>query len=127
MQLFIVGRLTDRFGDRRTSNLGFACAALYFITVPFVTTVPALAATIVLFSLGLSITNATLAALLSEEAPERSRGTVLGVGSSLESIAGIVMPSISTAVLAFYGVGPTAGDLHVLRPHRAGAWSCCAA
>jgi multidrug resistance protein len=108
VQLFVVGRLTDRLGDRRTSNLGFACAVLFFAVVPFATTVPELLAAIIVFSLALSITNATLAALLTDQAPEHARGTVLGVGSSLESIAGIIMPSISTAVLALYGVGPTA-------------------
>jgi DHA1 family tetracycline resistance protein-like MFS transporter len=103
IQLFIVGRVVDRFGMRSASNFGFLCAVVFFAIIPFVRSVPALSLTIVLFSLALSLTNATLAALLTGAAPEHARGTVLGVGSSLESIAGIVMPSISTAVLAVYG------------------------
>jgi DHA1 family tetracycline resistance protein-like MFS transporter len=109
IQLFFVGRLVDKLGNRRTSNVGFTCAVAFFAFIPLVSTIAGLAGTIVLFALGLSITNATLAALLAAAAPEHARGTVLGVGASLESIAGIVMPSISTAVLAAYGTPWTAG------------------
>ncbi len=107
-QLFVVGRLVDRVGDRRASNLGFISALVFFAAVPFARTTPGAAAALIPFALALSLTNATLAALLTGQAGERNRGAILGVGSSLESIAGIVMPSISTAVLAFSGVGPTA-------------------
>ena len=103
-QLGVVGRLTDRLGVRVTSNLGFAAACLFFVTVPFIHNGVALFATMALFSFGLSVTNATLAALLTDASPDEVRGTVLGVGSSLESISGVLMPAVSTSVLAAYGV-----------------------
>lgn len=102
-QLGVVGRLVQRIGVRAASNLGFAAAAVFFLLVPFLHNTLALVAAQVIFAFALSVTNATLATLLTDASPERVRGTVLGVGSSLEAIAGVVMPTIATAVLAAYG------------------------
>jgi DHA1 family tetracycline resistance protein-like MFS transporter len=102
-QLGVVGRLAERIGVRAASNVGFATACIFFLAIPFMHTVPALLGTQLLFAFALSMTNATLATLLTDAAPDDLRGTVLGVGSSLEALAGIIMPPISTAVLAYYG------------------------
>ncbi|HEY0799107.1 MAG TPA: MFS transporter [Candidatus Baltobacteraceae bacterium] len=103
MQLGVVGNLAERTGARIASNIGFTSALVFFLLVPIVHSVPTLAAVIVFFALGLSVTNATLATLLTDAAPERARGTILGVGSSLENFAGIIMPIISTGALTLYG------------------------
>lgn len=108
IQLGLVGRLTERVGVRRASNIGFTSAVAFFAAISFAQGLVALGLTTILFALGLSLTNATLATLLTDAAPAHARGTVLGVGSSLESIAGVIMPTISTAALAFYGVGACA-------------------
>jgi DHA1 family tetracycline resistance protein-like MFS transporter len=102
-QLGVVGRLVESVGVRAASNLGFAAAVVFFTLVPFLHDVRALVGAQVLFSFALSVTNATLATLLTDAAPESLRGTILGVGSSLESVAGIAMPTLSAAVLAAYG------------------------
>ena len=102
-QLGVVGRLVDRLGVRTTSNVGFAAGCAFFLVVPFFHNVVALVAAQALFAFALSVTNATLATLLTDAAPEALRGTVLGAGSSLEAVAGVVMPTISTAILATYG------------------------
>ncbi|GAC1311627.1 MAG: tetracycline resistance MFS efflux pump [Vulcanimicrobiaceae bacterium] len=102
-QLGVVGRLVRAIGVRATSNLGFTSACAYFVAVPFVHGLVALALAQIAFAFALSTTNATLATLLTDAAPEQLRGTVLGAGSSLEAIAGVVMPTISAAVLATYG------------------------
>ncbi len=106
-QLVVVGRLTTRFGTRPASNIGFFCACLFFLVVPLVHTTVVLLLTMAIFAFALSMTNATLPALITEASPERVRGTILGVGSSLDAIAGVIMPTISTAVLAFYGTAWT--------------------
>ncbi|MGP6190036.1 MAG: MFS transporter [Vulcanimicrobiaceae bacterium] len=105
-QLAVVGRMSERFGPRAASNAGFAAAAVYFASVAFVHHVATLVASMTLFAFALAVTNATLAALLTDAAPERLRGTALGVGSSLESVAGIVMPALSAAALG--AAGPAA-------------------
>ncbi len=106
-QLGVVGRLTARIGVRAASNVGLVSACAFFVIVPFVHTVPALLCAQVLFAFALSVLNATLATLLTDASPVQVRGTVLGVGSSLESVAGIVMPTVSAAILAAYGAGWT--------------------
>ena len=103
LQVFVVGNLTERVGNRVASNFGFLSALGFFAVMPFVRSTPALLAALVLFAIGLSLTNATIAALLTDASPENARGTVLGVGSSMESISGIAMPMISTGILAAYG------------------------
>jgi DHA1 family tetracycline resistance protein-like MFS transporter len=113
IQLFVVGRLVDRLGVRTTSNLGFAAALAFFALVPFMHEIAILAVQVVLFAFGLSTTNATLATLLTDSSPERVRGTVLGVGSSLEAIAGVSMPVVATAVFATYGA-PYSGAISAL-------------
>jgi DHA1 family tetracycline resistance protein-like MFS transporter len=102
-QLAVVGRLVTRLGLRATSNLGFVAGCAYFVLVPLLHNIAALVAAQALFSFALSVTNATLATLLTDASPAALRGTVLGAGSSLESVAGVVMPTISAAIFATYG------------------------
>jgi DHA1 family tetracycline resistance protein-like MFS transporter len=102
-QVFVVGRLVDRVGVRSASNFGFLTGFLYFAIAPLVHVPLTLLALQVLFAFALSVTGATIATLLTDAAPEQARGTVLGVGSALEAIAGVTMPIASTAVLTAYG------------------------
>jgi MFS family permease len=67
------------------------------------------AVTFALFAFGLSVNGAAIAALLSDAAPQSQRGTILGVGSSLDSLSGVIMPPITTGVLGLYGVPSTVG------------------
>lgn len=107
-QLGIVGRVTDAIADRRASNLGFALMLVAFAFAPFSRGIGGAAAMLLFFALGLSLCNATIPSLLSKLAPENLRGTVLGAGSSLESLSGIVMPVLSTYTLQTSGVLATA-------------------
>lgn len=106
-QLWVVGRLTDSIGDRRSSNLAIAAQILALAMVPFMHDVLFAAVTFALFAFGLSVNGAAIAALLTDAAPPAQRGTILGVASSLESLSGVVMPPITTGVLGVYGVAST--------------------
>ncbi len=108
MQIFIVGRLTDRIGDRRANNIGLGATIVSFAIVPFLHDAISALAMLAFFAFGLSINNATIAALIGEAAPDNARGTIFGVGSSLESASGVIMPPISTGVLSAYGAPATA-------------------
>jgi DHA1 family tetracycline resistance protein-like MFS transporter len=108
MQIFVVGRLTDRIGDRRANNLGLAAILVSFAIVPFLHDAATALAMVFFFASGLSINNATLAALIGDAAPENARGTIFGVGSSLESASGVIMPPLSTGALSSYGAAATA-------------------
>jgi DHA1 family tetracycline resistance protein-like MFS transporter len=106
-QLGAVGRLTDAVGDRRASNIALATQILSLAMVPFMHDILWAAITFALFAFGLSVNGAAIAALLADAAPDRQRGTILGVGSSLESFSGVIMPPLTTGVLGLYGVSAT--------------------
>jgi DHA1 family tetracycline resistance protein-like MFS transporter len=106
-QIFVVGRMTDALGDRVSSNIGFAVLLVGFAIVPFAHAIPLAILMVAFFSLGLSLVNASIPSLLSANAPDNMRGTILGAASSLESVSGVFMPVLSTYVLQAAGVTPT--------------------
>jgi DHA1 family tetracycline resistance protein-like MFS transporter len=106
-QIGVVGRLTDKLGDRRSSNIGFVSLLIGFAIVPFAHAAPLAFLMVVFFSFGLSLVQATIPSLLSSNSPDNMRGTVLGAASSLESLSGVIMPVITTYVLQVGGVPQT--------------------
>ena len=100
---FIVGRVSDRIGNRMMSTLGIAALVCGFATVPFVGTVWQLAIMAGFFSFGMAFGNTGLVALISGSADDNVQGTVLSVTSSLDSFSGIVAPPISTGLLGAFG------------------------
>ena len=103
LQILIVGRLSDKLGDRVASNIGFAFLVLSFALIPFAHTLWAVVGIFVGFGIGMSIANPTITSLISEAAPANQRGTILSVASSLDSLAGVLIPVGSTAVLGRFG------------------------
>jgi DHA1 family tetracycline resistance protein-like MFS transporter len=113
VNVFLIGRISARLGDRMMSNLGLASLIAAFATVPFVHTLVGLAATMVFFSFGLPLASTGITALISNAATDRDQGTILGTASSLDSLSGILAPPVSTGLLtgfgpAFAGVQPLA-------------------
>ena len=109
LQVFVVGRITEALGNRVTSTLGFASLILSFAFAPFMHDLWGAALLSITFSFGMSHINATIPALLTENAPPNLRGTILGSSASLEAFSGIAMPPISTGVLGAVGTaGPAA-------------------
>jgi DHA1 family tetracycline resistance protein-like MFS transporter len=103
MNGFFVGRVSARLGDRAMSNVGLAALAGSFVSVAFVHNLPLLIVTMLLFSVGMALTNTGITALISNAASDREQGTVLGTSSSLDSLSGIVAPPVSTGLFATYG------------------------
>jgi MFS transporter, DHA1 family, tetracycline resistance protein len=108
LQLALVGRVVDAIGNRAATNIGLGFSAGAFALVPFATTFPLAVVLLVLFGTGMSFLNTAFPALASEVAPDDRRGTVLGVVSGLDSLAGFVMPPVTTGVLGAFGVPPAA-------------------
>jgi DHA1 family tetracycline resistance protein-like MFS transporter len=103
MNGFMVGRVSARLGDRTMSNVGLASLVGSFASVPFVHNLPLLVVTMLLFSIGMTLTNTGITALISNAASNREQGTVLGTSSSLDSLSGILAPPGSTGLLATLG------------------------
>ena len=104
----LVGRISERTGDRTMSTLGIGALVIAFAYVPFVYAYWQLIVLMILFSIGMAFGNTGLTALISASADTRRQGTVLGVTSSLDSFAGIVAPPVSTEALGALG-SPWAG------------------
>lgn len=109
LQIGVVGRLVDAIGNRMATNLGIVLCLTAFVLVPFATTFALAVVLLALFGVGISVENAAFPALASDLSPDDRRGTVLGVVSGLDSLAGFLMPPIVTGVLGAAGVPPSAG------------------
>jgi DHA1 family tetracycline resistance protein-like MFS transporter len=99
----VLGRVSDRIGNRLMSTLGIGALVCAFAFVPFVASVWQLAIMAVFFSIGMAFGNTGLTALISATAEDSVQGTVLSVTSSLDSFAGIVAPPTSTGLLGSLG------------------------
>ena len=106
LQIFVTGRMTDALGSRTASNIGLTSLFFAIAFVSFMHDLRGAAFMVVAFSFGMSLVNATIPALLTDAAPENQRGTILGAGSSLESLSGVVMPPLSTGVFGAFGTAP---------------------
>jgi hypothetical protein len=102
-QLTAVNRISQTAGELRGTNLGYALLLCAFAIVPFALALWAAGGMIALFSLGLAPVNASLPA---QPAPETLRGTILGAASSLDSVAGVFMPVVTTYAPQAGGVLP---------------------
>ena len=98
-----VGKTSRRLGDRVMSSLGLALLVAAFACTPFVHSPVPLAGVMLLFALGSAYANNGITAMISNAATDREQGTVLGVGSSLDSLSGILAPPLSTGLLSRYG------------------------
>ncbi len=98
-----VGKASNFFGDRVMSTLGLGLLVAGMACTPFVHNPLSFAGVMVLFAMGSAYANNGINAMLSNAASEREQGTVLGVGSSLDSLSGIIAPPISTGLLTTYG------------------------
>ena len=107
MQVALVGKITDVLGNRTATNVGLALCVVAIALVPFSHGWTLAIIGLVFFGVGMSIENASYPALASDLSPNDRRGTVLGVVGGLDSLAGFVMPPVTTAVLGAYGVAPT--------------------
>lgn len=98
-----VGRTSDKLGDRVMTTAGIALLVGAFALVPFVHTIWLMVLVMILFSIGMAFSNTGISALISNSTDERRQGTVLGVASSLDSVAGIISPPVSTGLLGKFG------------------------
>lgn len=100
---FVLGRVSDRIGNRMMSTIGIAALVCGFAFVPFINSVWQLGIMSAFFSIGMAFGNTGLIALISAAADDSVQGTVLSVTSSLDSFSGIIAPPLSTGLLGAFG------------------------
>jgi MFS family permease len=110
VQTLMIGPLVDRYGEGRIAIAGMVCAVLAYGGVGFVTTLPVLFVFVALWSLSGALIRPALGALLSGAAPPDQRGTILSVNDSLNNVAFMLAPFVSTTALRlnphFTGIVP---------------------
>jgi DHA1 family tetracycline resistance protein-like MFS transporter len=99
----VVGRVSNRLGDRGMSNVGLAALVCGFAVLPFVHELVLMTLTMLLFSFGMALANTGIVALISNAASDREQGKVLGTSSSLDSLSGMLAPPVSTSLLGAFG------------------------
>ncbi|MGB8266770.1 MAG: MFS transporter [Candidatus Velthaea sp.] len=100
VQGFLIGRITDRFGEGRVAIAGFAISIAAYAAVPVIGTVAALFSMAVVWALSGALIRPSLSALISRTAPAGLRGTLFGVNDSIGNAAFIVAPLAATSVLS---------------------------
>ncbi|MHB8462266.1 MAG: MFS transporter [Vulcanimicrobiaceae bacterium] len=101
----LIGRLSRVLGDRMMSNLGLASLVVAFTLVPLSHNYVLLVLVMGTFSLGMGLASTGITALISAAAGDEEQGAVLGTSSSLDAMAGVVSPPISTSMLGRFGSG----------------------
>ena len=101
VQAGLIGRLVDRWGEGQIAIVGLGCAVVAYAGVGFVNAPRFVYAFVVLWSISGALIRPALGALLSEAAPADQRGTILSVSDSLNNLAFVLAPFISTTVLRF--------------------------
>lgn len=107
LQAFVVGPVSDRLGDRQTSNVGLFLALVGFCAVPFVHNLATAEIMMLPFAAGMALTRPCLTSLITDATPDDQRGVILGTGSALDNVSGVIMPPLSTGLLGKFGPAAT--------------------
>ncbi|HEX7137858.1 MAG TPA: MFS transporter [Vicinamibacterales bacterium] len=95
LQASVTGRLTRRFGDVGTGIGGAGALMLGLLIVPFTHSRGALVVATCLMGAGQALCNPALSAYISKISPPTQRGAILGVSTSLNSLARVFGPAVA--------------------------------
>ncbi|MEJ8544688.1 MFS transporter [Brevibacillus borstelensis] len=88
----VMGKLGDRFGQRRIHNLGYVCFTVSSVLIAFSPNVAVLLLLRVLQAVGASMFQATNIALITMYMPKERRGRALGIVSTAVALGGMSGP-----------------------------------
>ncbi|MDE0060781.1 MAG: MFS transporter [Defluviicoccus sp.] len=103
VQGWLVGVLVKRYGEARVAAPAIAAMAAGIGMLPFSGTVPLIAVSGALMTLGYGLGQPSLTALISRASPTDSQGAILGVTHSIQSLVRVVGPITAGALFAAYG------------------------
>jgi MFS family permease len=106
----LIGRVVKRIGEKGTIAAGAAAFTLGFVLVPSIWRVPLLYGVAFFIAIGQGLCYPALTSLISKISPEEDRGSMLGLATSVGSLARFLGPLLSGflydlagAAGAFYG------------------------
>lgn len=103
----LIGRLSNRFGERRLVRSGTLLLATGFILVPFIDRVGWLFLAAILIACGQGISYPSLTSLVSQLSTAEERGATLGVSAAMSSLARVSGPVLAGMLYdAFAAWGP---------------------
>ncbi|MDB5686852.1 MAG: hypothetical protein JWR77_1441 [Rhizorhabdus sp.] len=105
-QVFVVGRVVKRVGERHAAEIGIVCAMIGFIAYTLLHT-----GWLVFVFLGLtamqSLVMPSMNGLMSRRVPADAQGELQGFGGSISALGAIVAPALYNPALAWF-TGPRA-------------------
>jgi DHA1 family tetracycline resistance protein-like MFS transporter len=106
----LIGKLVKRLGEQRVIIIGAASFVIGFVLVPSIFRVPLLYSVAFFIAVGQGLCYPALTSLVSKVAPENERGGLLGLATSVGSLARFLGPLLSGFLYdlarvagAFYG------------------------
>lgn len=91
----LIGRFAKRIGEKALVVIGAMSFTIGFVAVPPVWRVPLLYGVAFFIAVGQGLTYPSLTSLISKAAPEEERGSMLGLATSVGSLARFVGPILS--------------------------------
>lgn len=92
VQLFLIKRFQNAFGEKNTLIFGVFICIFGLGYIGFSTTIPFLLLSLTVLALGNSLSNTVIMSLISQASSPREQGTILGVSTSLGSLARFLGP-----------------------------------
>lgn len=105
LQVGLAGKLASRFGERRLALAGAAMLAVSMVLTAFAVVWPILLVSFFLLAVGPGLLNPNLQSLITKASAPDERGQVLGVYTSLDSLARIIAPLPATWLLGAVAPG----------------------
>ena len=99
IQGFMIGKLVEKFGERRVALQGFIAAFIGYVILSFVHAPVWILVTGVFTSFGNGVLRAVLTSEIAGKVSPHERGTIMGVVQSLQSIGQILAPIGSTLLI----------------------------
>ncbi len=110
IQGVLIGKLAKQVGERKLILIGALSFTIAFVAAPAIWRVPLLYGVAFFIAIGQGLTYPSLTSLISKAAPENERGSILGLATSVGSLARFLGPIVSGFLYdidgargAFYG------------------------
>ena len=110
LQLGLLHRLTQRFGEVGAGLIGAASLIVGLLIVPLTTMRAPLIAAVLLMGVAQGVCHPTLSAFISTVAPPAHRGGILGVASSMMALARVVGPALAGLAYDTFRTGGAVGS-----------------
>jgi len=104
LQGFVIGRLTEKFGDEKLIVLGPVLMIVGMVLMPLIPNIVAFLVLIALIASGSGIMRTVVPSFVSKRSQANEQGSMLGVTQSASSIARVPGPLIGGSVFEFAGV-----------------------